>query len=145
MEKELKLCPFCGEPFNIQRAENGRIFVKHNWNCLVTPGITSAYGFSDEESVIKHLNTRPLEDDLCSKLKIAKEAMKAADRCYQFMVALHKELDQLQHAENDTRALLMAQIKINLFNYLSHVWDNGELLRNDQMAIANALAKIEKE
>jgi hypothetical protein len=79
-----------------------------------------------------------------TKLEIAVEGLKASRRCYQFLVALYKEIDQMKYTEKDEKALLMAQMKINLFGYLSQIWSNGKLLINDKATIENALAEIER-
>ena len=72
MSEELKLCPFCGKPFEIQEIYNGNIFVKHNWGCLMSNAFHTSYGFTDKQRVIEEINTRPLEDALaaeCDELK----------------------------------------------------------------------------
>jgi hypothetical protein len=81
---------------------------------------------------------------LHKQLEVAREALKASNRCYKFIVALHKELDQMKYIEGDKQAFSMAQMKLNLFGYLSQIWSNGELLKNDETAINDALAEIER-
>ena len=61
----------------------------------------------------------------------------AVKRCYAFIVAVYKEVEALQNI-TEPKAKAVAQMKINLSEYLIHIWPNRAALDADLKAIEAA-------
>lgn len=71
MSKELRPCPFCTAKAELVR---GRIYAKHSYFCILYSQVV--YDFKQTT-----WNSRPIEDDLRSKLAIAAEALEEITHC----------------------------------------------------------------
>lgn len=72
-------------------------------------------------------------------------AREALERCHKLLIAIYAESDKLHNAPQDEKARAMAFMKINLSEYIIHIWPNRKAFENDLASLAAALKESESE
>ena len=74
---KMKLCPFCGNPFEIDYSDEfGGYMIIHEFECpMETSESETGFVYDSEEDAIAQLNARPLEDALQARIDELVEAL----------------------------------------------------------------------